>query len=393
MLQNWCQISFLHWCCDPDVLQSRLPPGLTIDTFDHLAWVGLTPFRLTGLRLPFMPPLPWLSAFPETNLRTYVMGPAGSGIWFFSLDAARLPAVLGARLAYGLPYYWATMQVRRTGQRVEYTSARSGAKTAIVVEVGEALPDPDPLALFLTERYRLYTRWLGQLAVASVEHAPWPLHRATVPRLTETLRRAAGLPSHDAPALVHYSPGVHVRVGGLRRIRCERPEPGPRREGTLMATTKKSQGKDAIALLKDDHQKVRDLLRQLEATTERAASKRQKLLATIEQELTIHTKIEEQIFYPAFREAGEKKGDKTLYYEAIEEHHVVDLVLPEIKDTKVDSEEFGAKAKVLKDLVEHHAEEEETQMFPRAKKLIAREDLVRLGSELAQAKKSLAGSP
>jgi hemerythrin-like domain-containing protein len=157
-----------------------------------------------------------------------------------------------------------------------------------------------------------------------------------------------------------------------------------------MARTRKTQDKDAIALLKEDHQKVRGLLSELEETTERASDKREKLLATIEQELKIHTKIEEEIFYPAFRDAAQKKADKDLYYEALEEHHVVDLVLPEIKETDADSEEFGAKAKVLKDLVEHHAEEEETEMFPRAQKLMDREELLRLGGELAKAKESMA---
>jgi hemerythrin-like domain-containing protein len=127
----------------------------------------------------------------------------------------------------------------------------------------------------------------------------------------------------------------------------------------------------------------------MEETTERAISKREELLTTIEQEIEIHTKIEEDIFYPAYREAAKKKADKDLYYEALEEHHVVDLIMPEIKKTKADSEEFGAKAKVLKDLVEHHAEEEEKEMFPRAKKLMDREQLLVLGQQLAEAKESL----
>jgi hemerythrin-like domain-containing protein len=152
---------------------------------------------------------------------------------------------------------------------------------------------------------------------------------------------------------------------------------------------KKRQHKDAIALLKEDHKKVRALLGELEEASERASGKREKLLTTIEQELKIHTKIEEEIFYPAFRDAAGKKDDKKLFYEAVEEHHVVDLVLPEIKATAADSDEFGAKAKVLKDLVEHHAEEEETEMFPRAKKLMDREELIRLGGALASAKKAL----
>jgi len=155
-----------------------------------------------------------------------------------------------------------------------------------------------------------------------------------------------------------------------------------------MARTKNGQGRDAIALLKADHDKIRGLLGELEETTERATGKREKLLATIEQELKLHTKIEEEIFYPAFRDSAKKKDDKDLYYEAIEEHHVVDLVLPEIKKTAVDSDEFSAKAKVLKDLVEHHAEEEESEMFPRARKLMDHDELWRLGEELAKAKES-----
>ncbi len=155
-----------------------------------------------------------------------------------------------------------------------------------------------------------------------------------------------------------------------------------------MARTKNGQDSDAIALLRADHQKVRGLLGELEETTERAAAKRQNLLATIEEELKIHTKIEEEIFYPAFRDAAKKKDDKNLYYEAIEEHHVVDLVLPEIKKTAVDSDEFGAKAKVLKDLVEHHADEEEGEMFPRARKLMDHDELQRLGEQIARAKES-----
>ena len=158
-----------------------------------------------------------------------------------------------------------------------------------------------------------------------------------------------------------------------------------------MAKTKRAKEQDAIALLKQDHEKVRSLLSDLEKTTDRAAGRRQKLLADIEQELTAHTKIEERIFYPAFREAARKGDDTKLYYEAVEEHHVVDLVLPEIKGTAADADEFAAKAKVLKDLVEHHAEEEESEMFPRAKTILGREELLRLGRELAQAKEAMRG--
>ena len=146
--------------------------------------------------------------------------------------------------------------------------------------------------------------------------------------------------------------------------------------------------RDAIALLRQDHRRVRSLLGALERATGKSASKREALLTTIEQELRIHTKIEEEVFYPAFFDAARKGDDKERYYEAVEEHHVVDLVLPEIKSTDPSTQQFAAKAKVLKDLVEHHADEEESDMFPRARKLMARERLVQLGGELARARQS-----
>lgn len=143
---------------------------------------------------------------------------------------------------------------------------------------------------------------------------------------------------------------------------------------------------DAIALLKKDHENVRTLLGQLENAT---GARRQKLLTQIERELKVHTTIEEEIFYPAYQEAARKKEDKKLYFEAVQEHHVVDLVLPEMNDG-ASPEELKAKAKVLKDLVEHHAEEEEKQMFPRARKVMERDELRSLGEMMQRRKETLA---
>jgi uncharacterized protein YqjF (DUF2071 family) len=152
------------------------------------------------------------------NLRTYVRGPAGPGIWFYSLDAASPAAVLGARLSYGLPYHWVRMNVRTARSHMQYTSARNGAQSSITVHIGDAIPQPDDVALFLTERYRLYTWLRGSLATAAVEHNPWRLHRATVVSFEETVRRAADLPANAEPALAHYSPGVQVRIGTPHRL-------------------------------------------------------------------------------------------------------------------------------------------------------------------------------
>lgn len=150
-------------------------------------------------------------------------------------------------------------------------------------------------------------------------------------------------------------------------------------------SAKKTAAPDAIALLKKDHETVRTLLGQLENAT---GARRQKLLTQIEKELKVHTTIEEEIFYPAYHQAARKKEDKKLFYEAVQEHHVVDMVMPEMNDGN-SPEELKARAKVLKDLVEHHAEEEETEMFPRARKVMDRDELRSLGEMLQRRKEDL----
>ena len=121
MLQRWHEIAFFHWSCDPALLRSRVPPQLQVDTFEGKAWISLTPFLLTGLRPPLFPHKLGM-VFAEMKLRTYVNGPKGPAIWFFSLDAARLLAVIGARAGFGLPYFWADMSV-------EMPKPRSGVRT------------------------------------------------------------------------------------------------------------------------------------------------------------------------------------------------------------------------------------------------------------------------
>ena len=158
----------------------------------------------------------------------------------------------------------------------------------------------------------------------------------------------------------------------------------------MAATKKKAPAKkpqDAIALLKEDHEKVRTLLDSLEKAT---GARREKLLAQIGQELKVHTTIEEEIFYPAFREAAKKKDDQVMVFEALQEHHMVDLALPEAGEGE-SNEDLKAKAKVLKELVEHHADEEEDDMFPRARKVFDRDELRDLGERMAARKKELMG--
>ena len=222
MLQSWCDLTFLHWRYPVEIVQMRVPSPLRVESFDGSAWVGITPFLLRRLRPQTMPPLPWISEFPETNCRTYVRAPDGhSGVWFFSLDAARLLAVIGARFTYGLPYAWSRMRVAMTASQVIYESARrwpdSRAQTRIVVEPGREI-NPDPLDVFLTARFRLYSFVSGKLSCAKVDHAPWPLRTARIIDIQQTLTDGAGLSQPLHADMVRYSPGVDVRIGSPEPI-------------------------------------------------------------------------------------------------------------------------------------------------------------------------------
>lgn len=226
MLQHWRWLTFLHWRYPAEVVQATLPPGLAVETFDGTAWVGLVPFLMGDVRPPRLPALPWLSRFPETNVRTYVRGPDGrTGIWFLSLDAARLPAVLTARTTYGLPYFWSSMSVQRSGSQVTYRARRrwpgpAGAGCDARVEFGApyASAELTGLDLFLTARYRLYSRFAGRLVTAAAEHPPWALRRVTVRQLRQDLLRAAGLPAPDHDPVLHASDGVRVRIGAWHPV-------------------------------------------------------------------------------------------------------------------------------------------------------------------------------
>ncbi len=142
---------------------------------------------------------------------------------------------------------------------------------------------------------------------------------------------------------------------------------------------------DAITMLKADHDKVKGLLSDLESTTERGIKTRAELFATIKGELTIHEVIEEEIFYPALKSHPKAKD---IVLEGYEEHHVVDLLMGELEDLDVSDPTWGAKAVVMKENVEHHIEEEEGEMFAKARQVFDRQELVELGERMAQRKLS-----
>lgn len=153
-----------------------------------------------------------------------------------------------------------------------------------------------------------------------------------------------------------------------------------------MAAKKKVQI-DAITLLKTDHKKVRLLLETLDQTD--APARRVKLLGQIATEIKVHTTIEEEIFYPAFKRRAKESEQKEMFFEAKEEHGLVDIMLPKVKAARPDSDEFAARAKVLKDLILHHKKEEEKEMFKAAKEMFDGDELKALGEQMQRRKREL----
>lgn len=231
MSQRWCDLLFAHWPVPMAALRPRIPERLEIETFDGTPWIGVVPFRMEAVRPRWLPAVPWLSAFPELNLRTYVRLDDRPGVFFFSLDATNPVAVSLARRLFLLPYFRAEMACERRGEAVAYRSkrvhpgapgARFEGRYAPAGEVFQA--EPGSLEHFLTERYCLYTsgasvgRASGELYRGEIHHGPWPLQPAEATLAVNTLldpvrpEGAAG----EAPHLL-FARSLDVRVWPLRR--------------------------------------------------------------------------------------------------------------------------------------------------------------------------------
>jgi uncharacterized protein YqjF (DUF2071 family) len=224
MLQRWERLTFVHWWFHPSTVQGLLPAWLRVETFDDVAWVGLVPFFMR-VATPGGHRFGWVSNFCETNVRTYVRDREGrSGIWFFSLDAARLGAVITARSTYRLPYFWSRMRLDERGDDITYTCRRRwpdpcSATSRVQVRISEPLgaAELDRRDHFLTARWVLFSSAGDRTRFARASHAPGPLYRADVVDVDDQLIIAAGLPSAQHEPIVHYSPGVDVRIGRPQR--------------------------------------------------------------------------------------------------------------------------------------------------------------------------------
>ena len=216
----WAELAYFHWPYEPRVVQQRLPAGLTVDTFDGRAWVGLIPFEMRDVQLGPTRPVPWLGSFIEINVRTYVVDPLGRrAVWFSSLDVPRAPIVAVARSLFALPYCWAEATHVRDGDRHRYRMRRrwprsAGTAADMSFTVGDAIPDAEVSDLdhFLTARWALITQRRNRLLYGRVSHPRWPLHRVDDVQIEQNTVEAAGLPSPMGAPRALYSPGVDVEV-------------------------------------------------------------------------------------------------------------------------------------------------------------------------------------
>ncbi len=224
MKQTWGKLLFMHWRIAAASLRPLIPAGLTIDTYDGSAWIGVVPFTMWGIRARFAPPVPWVSAFHELNVRTYVQHDGVPGVWFFSLDANSLPAVLGARAFYHLPYFHARIELAQTDEMIRYDLRRvrpnPQAEFQATWTCGTLLPEslPDSLEFFLTERYCLYAARGKKLYRARIYHRPWPLRRAGLSAWHSTMIEAQGLATPVGDPLLHYAEALAVDIWPLKRL-------------------------------------------------------------------------------------------------------------------------------------------------------------------------------
>jgi uncharacterized protein len=220
MRQTWNDLLFAHWPLRPEYLRDFVPRELSLDLLDGSAWIAVTPFHMTNVRPRWTPLVPWLSAFPELNVRTYVVNNGTPGVFFFSLDAGRLLAVWGARYVYFLPYFHAKMQVGIAGQDIAYTSRRLKMPAEFhgryrpIGAVRQRIKGS--LEHFLTERYCLFAVNRSRVYRGDIHHVPWPLQDAEAEIETNTMPRAAGIQLPETKPLLHFAKKLDVLIWRLR---------------------------------------------------------------------------------------------------------------------------------------------------------------------------------
>ena len=220
MQQRWHDLLFAHWPLPPEEVRPLVPRELELDIFDGKAWVGVIPFWMSDVCFRWVPPIPTAATFPELNVRTYVCArqqPEKPGVYFFSLDAASLLAVLGARAGIGLPYFWADMQAQLSNDEIAYRSIRRQRPrpaefTARYRPTGPASADKSDLERFVTERYCLYLVRRGRIHRVQIHHLPWPLQSAEADFQINTMAKATGIDLPPERPMLQFAKSLDVYI-------------------------------------------------------------------------------------------------------------------------------------------------------------------------------------
>ena len=222
MAQTWHDLLFAHWPIDPQQLRPLVPSQLLMDTYEGQCWIGVVPFWMSHIHARGLPPLPGLSQFPELNVRTYVTLDGKPGVYFFSLDAANLPAVWAARTFYHLPYFYAEMSAESKEDWIIYHSRRFKQPGEFSGRYRPVKPiefrSRGSLEHWLTERYCLYTVFRNKIYRAEIHHEPWPLQDAECEIDTNSVATAAGIAEFHDPPLLHFARKLEVLIWPLRQI-------------------------------------------------------------------------------------------------------------------------------------------------------------------------------
>jgi len=224
MTQTWHDLLFAHWRVDARLLAAKVPASLPLDTFDGGAWLAIVAFHMSNVAPRGTPALPWISAFPELNVRTYVVRDGKPGVYFFSLDATNPIAVRVARRFFKLPYFLAGIDVQREGT-VRYHSRRREKRrpaeefTASYAPSGPVFePRKGTLEYFLVERYCLYTCDAnGTPWRLDIHHPPWKLQTARADIGLNTMTMRLGIDVSNDPALVHFAERQDMVAWPIRR--------------------------------------------------------------------------------------------------------------------------------------------------------------------------------
>ena len=231
MTQTWHDLLFAHWPLAPEQLAGKVPPEFPLDLFDGQAWIGIVPFQMANVGPRGVPSLPWVSHFPELNVRTYVTIDERPGVYFFSLDAGSALAVRAARTFLNLPYYSASMRVQPSTDGVDYSSRRLDDRSAVLTASYAAtgpsfLAAKGSLEYFLTERYCLYNLdRRGAPYRLEIHHPPWPLQPAQARISENTMADVQGIALPATAPLAHFAKRLDVvawapeRLVGSRRGR------------------------------------------------------------------------------------------------------------------------------------------------------------------------------